>query len=44
MKHFDPRSFYSGKEYRELTAELKEERRAWLRGFKGLNKDILGAI
>ncbi|MFH0885228.1 MAG: phosphoenolpyruvate carboxykinase [Candidatus Micrarchaeota archaeon] len=44
MSHFDPRSFYSEKEYRDLTVGLKEERREWLRKFDGLDKDIVQAI
>lgn len=44
ITHFDPRQYYSDEEYKRLTAELKEERRAWLRQFKGLRKEISGAI
>jgi len=41
---FDPSVFYSEDEYRRLTKELKDERRAWLRQFKGLDKKIANAI
>ena len=44
MSHFDPASFYSEEEYARLTKELKEERRAWLRQFKGLQQKIFDAI
>jgi phosphoenolpyruvate carboxykinase (ATP) len=41
---FDPSVYYGEKEYRRMTAELRKNRRAWLRQFKGLNKDIRDAI
>jgi len=41
---FDPSVFYDEDEYRRLTKELKDERRAWLRQFKGLDKKIIAAI
>ncbi len=44
MSHFDPRKFYSEGEYRRLTGELKAERKSWLSQFKGLRKEISGAI
>ncbi|MCI0504017.1 phosphoenolpyruvate carboxykinase (ATP) [Candidatus Micrarchaeota archaeon] len=44
MGHFDPRQYYSAEEYRRLTAELLEERRAWLGRFANLRKEIAGAI
>jgi len=44
MKHFDPRQYYNEGEYRRLTEELKEERRTWLRQFKGLDKRIAAAV
>lgn len=44
LRHFDPKSYYREDEYRRLTEELKEERRSWLRQFKGLDKSIIEAI
>jgi len=41
---FDPSVFYDEDEYRRLTKELKDERRAWLRQFNGLDKKIIAAI
>jgi phosphoenolpyruvate carboxykinase (ATP) len=41
---FDPSLYYGEDEYKKLTEELKEERRAWLRKFEGLNKEIVDAI
>jgi phosphoenolpyruvate carboxykinase (ATP) len=41
---FDPTLYYGEEEYRKLTEELKEERRAWLGKFEGLNKEIVDAI
>ena len=41
---FDPSLYYDEREYKRLTEELKEERRAWLRKFEGLDKDIVEAI
>lgn len=41
---FDPGLYYDKREYRKLTQELKEERRAWLRKFEGLDKEIVEAI
>jgi ATP-dependent phosphoenolpyruvate carboxykinase len=41
---FDPSVFYDEDEYRRLTKELKDERRAWLRQFKGLDGNITNAI
>jgi phosphoenolpyruvate carboxykinase (ATP) len=44
MRHFDRRQYYSKDEYQRLTGELKEERRAWLRQFKGLRMEIAAAV
>ncbi len=44
LRHFDPAKFYSKEEYARLTRELKEERRAFLAQFKGLDKRIVDAI
>ena len=44
LRHFDPKAFYSEEEYQRLTSGLKEERRAWLAQFKGLDKRIVDAI
>jgi phosphoenolpyruvate carboxykinase (ATP) len=41
---FDPSLYYDEREYKRLTEELKEERRAWLKKFEGLDKDIVEAI
>ena len=41
---FDPDLYYGNDEYKKLTKELKEERRAWLHKFEGLNKEIVEAI
>ncbi|MFZ5501267.1 MAG: phosphoenolpyruvate carboxykinase, partial [Candidatus Micrarchaeota archaeon] len=38
--HFDPEAFYGKEDYRRLTEELREERKAWLKSFKRLDKDI----
>ncbi|NYZ73602.1 phosphoenolpyruvate carboxykinase [Candidatus Micrarchaeota archaeon] len=44
MRRFDPERHYSENEYRRLTEELKAERRAWLGQFKGLKREIAGAV
>jgi len=44
LRHFDPKQFYSEEEYRRLTEELKEERRTWLRQFKGLDRTIVDTM
>jgi len=44
LTHLDPSKFYSKEEYKKLTAELKKERREWLKQFKGLDKAISNAI
>jgi phosphoenolpyruvate carboxykinase (ATP) len=36
--------YYGAEEYERLTEELMRERRAWLGQFKGLDKEITGAI
>ncbi len=41
---FDPSVYYGEKEYGRMTKELKESRRAWLKQFKGLKKEIAAAI
>ena len=41
---FDPSVYYEEMEFARLTAQLKEERRAWLRQFKGLRKEIVQAV
>jgi len=41
---FDPSVYYEENEYARLTQELRGERRAWLRQFKGLKKEIVEAI
>ncbi len=44
MKRFDPLAYYSKEEYGRLTEELRQERRAYLSQFKGLDKRIVDAI
>ncbi len=44
MRHFDPRGFYGEEEYRRLTEGLREERRAWLAKFPGLDRRIADSI
>ncbi len=44
MRPFDPSRYYGRDEYSLLTKELKEERRAWLGQFEGLNEKIVNAI
>ena len=41
---FDPSVYYEEKEFGRLTGDLREERRAWLRQFKGLKKEIVDAV
>jgi phosphoenolpyruvate carboxykinase (ATP) len=41
---FDPSVYYEEEEYERLTGELKDERRAWLRQFRGLKREIVEAI
>jgi phosphoenolpyruvate carboxykinase (ATP) len=41
---FDPSLYYEEAEFKKLTEELKEERRAWLHKFEGLDKEIVEAI
>jgi phosphoenolpyruvate carboxykinase (ATP) len=41
---FDPSVHYGEKEYARMTAELRENRRSWLKQFRGLKKEIVEAI
>ncbi len=44
IERFDPRRFYSPREYRELVERLRQERREWLARFPGLEPAIANAI
>ncbi|MDD5339722.1 MAG: phosphoenolpyruvate carboxykinase [Candidatus ainarchaeum sp.] len=44
LQPFRSSEYYTAEEYRRLTEELMQERRAWLGQFKGLNKEIIDAI
>lgn len=41
---YDPASYYSAAEYRQLVEELREERRRWLAKYPGLRPEIVAAI
>jgi len=44
VARLNPRKFYSAEEYRRLTNILKQERKAWLEKFEGLNPDIINSV
>jgi phosphoenolpyruvate carboxykinase (ATP) len=44
LRPFRGSVYYGAEEYERLNDELVRERRAWLRQFRGLDKEIVGAI
>lgn len=44
MRRFDPMKYYDKEQHQKLVEELREERRVWLKQFKGLKKEIVEAV
>jgi ATP-dependent phosphoenolpyruvate carboxykinase len=44
IREYDPRKYYTPKEFEEKMKELRMERIEWLNQFSGLDADILNAV